>query len=118
MDVRKELLGIQNEILNSKKRSKYNKNVYTTKCEICSGHDRLETHHIQFQCTAIGKKIDSGTVNIHHEANLVILCTHCHLNVHNEGIKINGWKESIESGRFLDYTIQVPKEKLKIKDLN
>ena len=102
MCIRKELLGLSTEILADKK-SRYNKRVFTHQCEICKLKEDLETHHIQFQCTAIGKKIDEGTVSIHHQANLVVLCSQCHLNVHKGNINIKGWKESIESGKFLDY---------------
>lgn len=103
MNVHKEVDGIPTEILDDKK-SRYNQRVFVNKCEICGETEFLETHHIQFQCTAVNKKIDAGSMSIHHQSNLVVLCNNCHLNVHKGNIRIGGWKESIESGKFLDYT--------------
>jgi len=68
--------------------STYNKNVYVDKCYMCSGVEKLETHHL------IHQKDFNDTINglIHAQkmhvqkdgkANLVVLCRKCHDKVHS-----------------------------------
>jgi DNA mismatch repair protein MutS len=119
MQMRKEILGLKSFVVDPNKRSRYNKNVYLSKCEVCDSTDRLEVHHIQFQCTAdLNKLVNNGSLPVHHESNLVVLCTHCHYNVHLRNIVIDGWKEGIESGRFLEYRFNVTKDQLIKKEMN
>lgn len=117
MKMRKEILNLKSTIV-SKKRSRYNKNVFVSKCEICSGESNLEVHHIKFQCTAnLTTKLIGGNLHVHSESNLVVLCTHCHCNVHLGNITVNGWKEGVESGRFLSYQLNLPKDQLIKKNI-
>ena len=83
----------------TKKRSRYNKNLYVQKCEICNATENLHTHHIIFQHT-----FDENSVNKNDINNLVVLCEKHHVMTHQNKLIINGWKQSIQ-GRFLDYIL-------------
>jgi len=98
----------KNEILQidtSVKTSKYNKNVFIEKCEICgfqiSGF--LDVHHINFQSECVnGFSIKKPHIEKNQKYNLVVLCKTCHIEVHSGLIKING-KISTSDGVKLDY---------------
>ena len=91
------------------KRSRYNKNLLMQQCEICgyspdinnSMSLPLDTHHINMQCMANG----DGFINNFHKdvvSNLVPLCKKCHIDVHHNKIKINGWIQK-DTGSCLSY---------------
>ncbi|MBA42890.1 MAG: hypothetical protein CMF62_02635 [Magnetococcales bacterium] len=115
-----DLEGEKNEILTEKK-SKYNSKVYLNKCQICDKKmnkqgdlvNYLDTHHINFQ-----KDCEKGFVkNKPHlrknsQANLSVLCKKCHDAVHNDEIKILGYKDT-SKGVKLDYKIKNKKIKKK-----
>lgn len=92
---------IRNTIqLTKPKRSKYNKDKLSLKCEICNYKPNnktdipLDIHHIHFQCEADedGYNYSNNTKFYKNEKfNLVSLCKICHINIHNEKIKINGY---------------------------
>ena len=93
--------------------SKYNKDVYLEKCEICESKNKLETHHIVWQ-----KDFDNNDININKfhlqkndMSNLVVLCMECHDKVDRGQININGWVET-SNGRIFDYNM-VTKDKVK-----
>ena len=96
----------------SKQKSKYNSAIYMTKCEICKYQPKgmndipLETHHINFQCCA-DKKGYHGNFHKNEAHNLVVLCKHCHVSVHNKKIIINGYIEK-DDGNHLSYTLGDP----------
>lgn len=106
-DIRKLLVNKRENTVNNKY-SKYNSKKIVDKCEICSYSPvkdtdiPLDIHHINFQCNA-----DSSGFNGHFHKNskfnLVCLCKNCHVNVHNNKIVINGYRQS-SSGKFLDFT--------------
>lgn len=121
-------LKIQNEILNKEnnnkilnnsnkvdiKKSKYNSNLYMSKCYICSELNInkdplniLETHHIIFQKNFENNKCkinEKNHIKKNQESNLVNLCKYHHLEVHNNNIIINKWIKT-NNGRKLDYVI-------------
>jgi len=113
MTIRKSVLGLKKKIID--KRSRYNKRIFVDKCEICQSKERLEVHHIHAQCTANQQKKVAGSIPVHQESNLVVLCSQCHYNTHLDNICIHGWQEGVESGRHLNYELLVPKEKLSLK---
>ncbi len=96
-------LEIKNELTNkydsliSGKTSKYNSDVYVHKCEICGKEDiqshisQLETHHINFQ-----KDCEDGFVKEKQhipkdsKGNLVVICSKCHDDIHNNKINVKG----------------------------
>lgn len=106
--IRGELTG--HEVVSghgSVKKSRYNRKKILDKCEICaytpikSTDIPLDTHHIKFQCSA-----DSNNFNGHFHKNstfnLVCLCKACHIRVHNNQIKIDGYIQTTD-GVKLDY---------------
>lgn len=95
-DIRREIAGEQGEIelLKKKKRSKYNKNLYLSKCALC---DECvdEVHHIQPQENAN----ENGNIDHFHQNhrfNLIPLCAKHHKMVHEGKIVINGFVMSNE----------------------
>ena len=85
------------------KSSKYNKDSYLDKCNICSITDNLETHHIKFQKDFMND-IYKDDIHIIKDKNynLITLCSKCHDNVDRNKIIINGWIETSDK-RELDY---------------
>lgn len=75
--------------LKKKKRSKYNKDVYISKCALCDAPVD-DVHHI----TAQHKADESGHIghfHKNHKYNLIPLCKKHHEMVHNGLIVINGF---------------------------
>lgn len=88
--------------------SRYNSRKKTIACEICKyiptskKHIPLDTHHIDFQCTADY----NGFINKYHKNelfNLVTLCKDCHTAVHSGTIKIDGYQNQSQ-GVVLAFT--------------
>ena len=87
--IRDSIIGNQSELksIKSKKRSRYNKNLYITKCALCS--DMAEdTHHITPQ--------KESSFNKNHKYNLIPLCKKHHKLVHSGKIYISGFMMSSE----------------------
>lgn len=107
--IRDTLINRNQELLKTKK-SRYNKQKIVDKCEICSYSPckktdiPLDTHHIDFQCTA-----DSNNfINHYHknsEFNLVVLCKECHTKVHKNLIIIDGYNQKL-TGIKLNYHVK------------
>ena len=90
-DIRKNLIGKQSELKNisQKKRSRYNKNLYVTKCALCE--EAVEdVHHIQAQQTANDSGM-IGYINKNHKYNLIPLCKKHHNMVHEGKVHISGF---------------------------
>ncbi len=70
--------------------SVYNKNLFISSCAIC-GAECDDVHHIAQQKEA---NQDGNIKNFHknHKYNLVPLCRSCHKKVHEEKVKIKGFK--------------------------
>jgi DNA mismatch repair protein MutS len=77
------------ELLSTQKKSKYNKNLYITKCIICK-EPAKDTHHIKEQ-TNSNKDGFIGHFHKNHKYNLLPLCKKHHKDVHNGKIIINGF---------------------------
>lgn len=110
MRIRRKVLEVPKEIIATKK-SKYNAKLVVDKCKIC-GKDAVDTHHINFQCTAD----DDGTIETDKfkfhknvKANLVALCKRCHINVHHsidgKQIEIDGYSQT-SKGTILKWHIK------------
>lgn len=89
--IRKELIGDESEIktLSKKKRTRYNKNLYLTKCALCD-ENVDEVHHIQPQQTANDSGM-IGYINKNHKYNLIPLCKKHHNMVHEGKVHISGF---------------------------
>jgi len=97
IELKNELLeksGINTKLL-SNKRSNYNKEIYMDNCTICGSNQKLESHHINWQkdfINSINGEIHKNKSHIikDSKANLIILCTKCHDNLHNKNFTISG----------------------------
>jgi DNA mismatch repair protein MutS len=103
---------IRNTLVNTStkiasKTSRYNARKVLFACEVCGYKPckptdiPLDTHHINFQCTADSKDF-IGHFHKHAKHNLVALCKTCHIAVHDKTLIINGYKTTT-NGIKLDY---------------
>ena len=92
--IKKELQGINNTIVNTKK-SSYNADIFIDVCEICKVNKGKETHHINYQINA---DKDGKFSNFHKNQthNLVCICDECHKKEHSGEIGIIGYKQTSE----------------------
>jgi len=90
-EIRENLLGKGSEIkkLTTKKRSRYNKDLYITKCALCD-EDVEDVHHIAEQNLANEDGM-IGTINKNHKYNLIPLCKKHHKLIHEGKIHISGF---------------------------
>ena len=100
--IRKEISGnfSELELLKKKKRSKYNKNVYLSKCALCD-EEVDDVHHINEQKNSD----DHGNIehfHKNHKYNLIPLCKKHHKLVHDGKIIIQGFVMG-EDGLKLHY---------------
>ncbi len=102
--LRKELTNERSEpeLLKSKRRSRYNKSLYLTKCAICNEVVE-EVHHIAPKSRAKGGFIEHFKAN--HRYNLIPLCAKHHKMAHEGKLIINGFFMSDE-GLKLHYTLK------------
>ena len=77
------------ELLVKKRTSKYNKDLYLTKCVIC-GAVAEDVHHIAHQSQADSRGF-VGHVPVHHRHNLIPLCREHHREIHEGKIKVKGF---------------------------
>ncbi len=97
------------ELLVKKKTSKYNKNLYVTKCVIC-GAIADDVHHINNQSLANR----AGFIEHFHKDskhNLVPLCKEHHNKIHDGKIKVDGFVMT-SKGLELKYEEQISKPKV------
>ena len=85
--IRKKLIEGTSDLL-SKKKSKYNNDIYVDTCNICKTRLNLESHHIKEQSNAdIDGFIDNMPKNASY--NILVLCKKCHQKIHQDNIKLN-----------------------------
>jgi DNA mismatch repair protein MutS len=89
--IRENLLGKSSELkqLTSKKRSRYNKNLFVTKCALCDENVE-DVHHIAEQNLANDAGM-IGAMDKNHKYNLIPLCKKHHNLVHEGKINISGF---------------------------
>ena len=90
-EIRESLLGKSSELkqLSLKRRSRYNKELYVTKCALCD--DKVEdVHHIAQQSLANDAGM-IGSINKNHKYNLIPLCKRHHKLVHEGKVLISGF---------------------------
>ena len=98
------------ELLVKKKRSKYNKNLYITKCTIC-GAMAEDVHHISERALA-DKDGFIGHFHKDNKHNLIPLCKEHHNQIHKGEIKIDGFVMT-SNGLELQFEKQIDSKKLK-----
>jgi DNA mismatch repair protein MutS len=97
IEIKNELLekdGTKTKLVSDKK-SLYNKEIYMDSCTICGSKEKLESHHINMQKDfklTINGQINSKKKHIlkDSKANLVVLCSKCHDNLHSGNFTISG----------------------------
>ena len=92
------------ELLVKQKTSRYNKNLYVTKCVIC-GAIAEDTHHIKDKAFA-NKQGFIGHIHKDAKHNLVPLCKEHHKAIHEGKIKVKGFIMT-SNGLELDYEEQL-----------
>ena len=96
------------ELLVKKKTSKYNKELYVTKCVIC-GNLAEDVHHINNQSLA-NKSGYIGHFHKDSKYNLVPLCKEHHKQIHEGKIRVDGFVMT-SNGLELRYEEQMSKAK-------
>ena len=86
--------GVNTKLMSDKK-SLYNKEIYMDACGICGGKEKLESHHINMQKdfkSTINGKINEKKKHVvkDSKANLIVLCSKCHDNLHSGNFTISG----------------------------
>jgi len=89
------------EMLLKNKKSRYNKNLYLTKCIIC-GSNVDDVHHIAEK--KLAKNGFIGHFSKNHKNNLIPLCKKHHKEIHNGNIQIQGFMTT-SKGLELHYEI-------------
>jgi DNA mismatch repair protein MutS len=107
--IRKRLANDYDELellVKKKKRSKYNKDLYVTKCVIC-GNIAEDVHHISHQSMA-NQAGFIGHFHQDHKHNLIPLCRDHHNEIHSGKIHVKGFRMT-STGLELDYEEQLSK---------
>jgi len=100
------------ELLVKKKKSKYNKELYVTKCIIC-GAVAEDVHHISQKSLAD----DAGFIGHFHKDNkhnLVPLCKEHHHQIHDGKLHVNGF---IMTSKGLELQFEEQMSKLEVKKI-
>lgn len=97
------------ELLVKKKKSKYNKELYVTKCVIC-GAVAEDVHHIS-QRSLADKAGFIGHFHQDNKHNLVPLCKEHHNDIHNGKLRVDGFMMT-SNGLELQFEEQMQKPKL------
>jgi len=106
-NIRKRLANDYDELellVKKKKRSKYNKDLYVTKCIIC-GNIAEDVHHISHQSQA-NQSGFIGHFHQDHKHNLIPLCKDHHNEIHSGKIIVKGFRMT-STGLELDYEEQL-----------
>ena len=99
------------ELLVKKKTSKYNKDLYVTKCIIC-GAVAEDVHHIS-QRSLADKAGFIGHFHKDNKHNLVPLCKEHHNQIHDGKLQVNGFIMT-SKGLELQFEEQINKQKVEV----
>jgi DNA mismatch repair protein MutS len=105
-DILNTILNRNPKILNDKT-SKYNSNIYVNCCEVCkkefTDSEQFDTHHINNQKDCVNGFVKiKPYIPMNNECNLVVLCKECHIKVHNDKLRIDGYLDTSE-GKKLNF---------------
>jgi len=80
--------------------SKYNNTLYMDKCSLCNKNCE-EVHHIIEQKNANENNIiEYEQIHKNRKSNLMLICENCHDKIHNNEIKINGYKDTTDGKKL------------------
>ncbi len=96
--IRQDVMKNGNRLLKAKS-SRYNRNVYIDKCEIC-GNASEEIHHIQPQMLADKNGMING-MHKNHTSNLTNVCEKCHDDIHNGNIIVSGYSMTSQGRKLM-----------------
>ena len=92
--IRDEYTNGKSDYIINPKVSKYNKDVFVDKCDIC-GEKTEEIHHIIEQQYSNEKGIiEDKQIHKNRKSNLINVCCICHDKIHNKEIIVNGYIET------------------------
>ena len=112
--IRQSYLNMPSTLVNTKV-SNYSSHVIMDQCSICK-KEAVETHHIQEQHNAD----KDGYIGVMHKNvphNLMTVCTSCHDKIHNEEMKVDGYKMT-SNGAQLQIRHEIDTEKKDIGTIN
>jgi DNA mismatch repair protein MutS len=111
IEIKNELLEADgtNTKLVSTKKSLYNKDIYMDECSICKSQESLESHHINWQKdfkTDINGQINKKKKHVLKDstANLVVLCSKCHDNLHSGNFTI---KSLVKTSKGIGVSVEI-----------
>ena len=109
-------LELEKEYSSDVKTSNYNKNDWMIECYFCKGHDKLETHHINWQKDCKDNRvIDKPYLAKNSKYNLLTVCSECHDKIDRNEIEIDGFMQT-SKGKILKYKKSKKKSKKKFND--
>jgi DNA mismatch repair protein MutS len=84
---RHQIIG--STMLENAKSSSWNSNIFKKECGICHSPivSDLEVHNLVERHTAVNGLLADGT-HMNHASNLIVICSKCHDEVHNEKVEI------------------------------
>jgi len=83
------------------KKSRYSRLIFMDICSICK-KDCEETHHLTEQQYANSKGIlEKEQIHKNRKSNLITLCSECHLKIHKNEIKIDGYKQTTKGIKLI-----------------
>lgn len=88
--------------------SRYNKEVAGSLCPICEQNPVQQTHHLleQKQGKVEYIEVDGAKKSIHHQSNLVMLCSSCHEKITRGEITV----EKVQTGSNLELVVKTLKK--------
>ena len=99
--IRQDYTKMSKNVIKPKK-SRYSKLIFMDNCSLCDKYCE-ETHHISQQKFANKKGIiEKEGIHKNRKSNLITVCENCHLKIHKNEIKVNGYIQT-SNGMKLDY---------------
>jgi DNA mismatch repair protein MutS len=109
-------LELENEYSSKVKTCSYNSNNWMIECYFCKSHNKLETHHINWQKDCKDNRvIDKPYIAKNYKYNLLTVCSKCHDKIDRNEIEVDGFMQT-SKGKILKYKKNKRKSKKKFND--
>jgi DNA mismatch repair protein MutS len=109
----KRTLELEHEYGEKVKTSHYNKNNWMVECYFCKTHNKLETHHINWQKDCEDNRvIEKPHINKNSNYNLLTVCQHCHDKIDRGELHVDGFVHT-SNGKMLKYESKKKESKKK-----